>query len=352
MSDAPTIGHNSAGAGEILDENPGAIFDDPSMLEMLADEIKAEIKDFDYDLSSDKSRKRIATFAARIARQKTALDRKGKDLNEDRLAANKAVNKVRNAITDTMDELRDKAREPLNAWEAEQETRQAAIKNFFDALRDMKSLPASMTAASIEHRINDVVALEVTEEIFGESQEEAITEKGAVLEFLRTAHEKAAQDEKDRAELKQLRKDDAEREAAEEQRRVEEQKKADADEAKAAEEKRIADAEERAREATRAEEKRKADDRVAKAEAERDAAEKARKAAAQRAEADKAVRDAEEAERKAEDERRKADADHRQSILDNVSSALQAAAAIDEEASELIVSAIVRGDIPHTEIKF
>ncbi len=352
MTDTATIGHNSAGAGEILDENPGAIFDDPSLLEMLSDEISEEIEQFEYDLSTEKSRKRIASFAARIARQKTALDRKGKELNEERLAANKAVNKIRNAITSTMDDLKDQARDPLNVWEAEQESRKAQIQNFFSSLRDMKSLPAGIAADVIEERIKQVIAIEITEDIFGESQEEAITEKGAVISLLKDAHKNTVQAEKDRAELEERRKADAAREQAERQRRAEEQRKAEEAAAKEREDKLIAEAAERAKEEARAEEQRKAAERVAKAEAERDAAETARKAVIQKAAADKSLRDAEAAEHKAEEERRKADESHRASVMQAAAEGIVLNSPAHLEIAQQIVQAIVDGNVPHTEIKF
>ena len=50
-----TIGHNSAAVGEILRENPAAIFDEPDMLKQLVSELQDEIDAADVNLETVRS---------------------------------------------------------------------------------------------------------------------------------------------------------------------------------------------------------------------------------------------------------------------------------------------------------
>lgn len=345
---APTIGHNSAAIGEMIAEDPAIIFRDEGALTQLVSEIEGQLAERDVNLESTSGRTEIRSFAHSITKLKTAIDKAGADLNTDHNAAIKRVNTIRKDARERLDFLKDKAREPLTAWEEEEEARKANVENFFKA----RALDVDGPVEKIEAHIRHLLTVNVREEVFLDRTAEADQALQDQIERANKALEAAKQAEADRAELEALRREKA---AAEEEARKAAAAKAEAEaeeRRKAEEQERIKAAEERAR--REAEEKARAE--AAAAEAERKAAEERKIAEANKAkeDAERRLREKEEAEAKAkaEEAARAADRANRAKVMNAASEAIARIGMVSDAAAADIVTAILAGEVPNVSLKF
>lgn len=380
----------------------------------MIDKLEQEVANFKPDLSTEKGRKAIASFAHRISRAKVAMDKMGLALTEEHRAVIDQVNAQRNNIKARMDALRDKARAPLDEYEEKLKARVEEYENNIKAIEALAVFTTAATSAEIEKRrlalvdfrgidwaefadratgvmlrIDHLLAnlLETTlkaeadaaelAERRRQDEERAQRERDAEIarqaaEAARIAAEQAAaaklkaeQEERERAERE---KQEAEERAAAEKQRAE---KAEAD-AKAAAEQAARDAEaaeaRRVAEVAEAERQRKADAeaaeqrRIAEAEqAERDrvaAVEAERKRAAD----EQAAKEKREAEEKA---KREADLEHKKKINNAAVDALvkamieasphndtPAGIATGQILAKAIVIAIASGKVPNVTISY
>lgn len=320
----PTIGHNSAAVGEILAENPIAVFTDGELLEALFDEIRAEIEAHTPNVETDSGRKAIASLAYGIAKRKTALDAAGKELNEEHRTSINRVDAIRRKVREGLDALKDEARKPLTEWEVIQQEQEKRLKAVY-ALFSEARLPSNDV-----QRLGELKAaldeLDLDGKLEGE-RADAIASIDASLARLR-------QEEADRAELEKLR---AERAEAESQ----EQEKLAKEAAERAEAERVANAEKIAAERAAQAERQKAQDAIKKAEAE---------AKALRDEAEKAAKEKERIAR--EEAARQADRRHRSKIMANAKAALIEHGSVSEDQAKSIVLAITAGSIPNVALRF
>ena len=105
-------------------------------MQQILDKIESEVSGFVPDLTTDKGRKAVATEARKVAKSKKILDDLGKELVSDWKTKAKAVDLSRKAAREFLDNLRDKVRQPLTNWEAEQKEIEAAeIRAKEEALR-------------------------------------------------------------------------------------------------------------------------------------------------------------------------------------------------------------------------
>lgn len=341
-----TIGHNSAAVGEMLREEPGALFDDPKLLEQLVSEITEEIGEYEYDLSSAAGRKGVASLAYGIAQLKTKIDTAGKDLNDEHRAAMETVNSVRRDVRDQLDDLKTKARKPLDDWEDHKKAAEAAVRTSYERITELGNLPHGASSAAIQLRIDQVRNLVIDTDLVGEGDFASIdAEREATLQRLQDTYDRELSAEKDRAELAKLKAEQVERERAEaeaaeklaaERAEQERQEKAEADR-KAAEERAASEAADKAR--REAEEEAQA--KLAESERQREAAE----AELQR------QRD-EEAREKAESEKRERNKAHRSRIMKAAKTAIMKHGDVDEDAAKKIVLAIGAGSVPNITLNF
>ncbi|MEP4452784.1 MAG: hypothetical protein ABJ306_18210, partial [Hyphomonas sp.] len=112
-----TIGHNSAAVGEILRENPAAIFDEPDMLKQLVSELQEDIDAADVNLETNVGRNEVISRANGITKLKASIDKAGLARTEEHRTAVKKVNEVRNQVKETLAELVAAARRPVTEWE-------------------------------------------------------------------------------------------------------------------------------------------------------------------------------------------------------------------------------------------
>lgn len=342
--DRPTIGHNSASVGEMIKAEPAVVYRDETVLPALVAEIKAEIAALPVDLSTDSSRKALASLAYSISTRKTPIVAAGAALTEDWRKKTAAVNALKTKVEKELDALRDAARAPLNEWEAAESARKERIINALAFLSKAATVPAGSLITDIDATVSLVEALAIDAD-FGDSQERALQAREDALAALAAARDALAKAEAERAELAKLRADAQEREraaqAAEEKRLAEEDER-----------QRIANAERRATEAAEAKAKSEADSAIA---AERRKAQQAEEALAAEQRRQREIEQAEAARiaaQAAEDARRQADQEHRGAVMRAAKEALMEHGGIGEAAAKKVVLAIVAGTIPSVTLKF
>lgn len=310
--------------------NALTVFKSADQIEEILQKVEREVMSFVPDVTTAKGRKEIASLAYRVSQTKSYLDGLGKDLVAELKEVPKLIDANRKTVRDRLDVLRDKARQPVTDWEAEQERIKA---------EEEARIAAEKLAAQIES--DHEIALLMDEKIDRERAEAA-----AEAERQRIAHE-----------------EEIRRQAAE-QARIEAEQAAQRERDAAA--KREADLQ-------AAKEKAEADARAAQERAEREKreaaelAERQRIEAAQRAEREKQEaieaerRKAEEAEaaRKAEEKRiadeaaaRAANEAHRKAIGTAVVNALIAHAGLSRDDAIKTLVALKDDLIPHTSITY
>lgn len=270
-------------------QNALAVFSEPGKLDPILERIASEVRTFVPDVSTAKGRKDIASLAYRVAQSKTYLDNLGKELVAEYKELPKRIDANRKLMRDSLDALKDEARAPLDAWEAEQASIEAERQ-------------AAIEAEALRIRV------------------EADHEMGLLMNAAFDAEQ-------------------AERKRAEEQARIQREQQIAAE---AAEQERKR-GEQQIIEARLAQERAEQAARDAAANAERAAKDALEQAERQRAEA--------EAREAQEQAKRFADIEHRKSINNAAANALQALG-VSDTVAKAIVSSIARGEIPNVSIKY
>jgi DNA repair exonuclease SbcCD ATPase subunit len=106
--------------------NPVEFYSNRHKINAILDDIGCQAHSVEHDVSTLKGRTSIAGTAYKVARSKTYLDGLGKQLVAEIKQQAAAVDAERKYIRDTLDELRDSIRKPLDEWEAADEARKAA----------------------------------------------------------------------------------------------------------------------------------------------------------------------------------------------------------------------------------
>ena len=312
--------------------------------------IEAEVRSHAPDLTTDKSRKAIASLAYKVSQSKTALDNAGKSMTEAQKKEIAVVDAARKKIRDRLDVLRDEARKPLTDWEAAEDARAERIKTTLSDLRNHGmtgyEAPEEIKAAA------DAIKSIVVGNDCGPALDMANAARETSLVTLRAMYQAAVQRDKDAAELARLRAEadarvEADRLAAEAAQVAKEQaERAEAERVAATERAAQIEADrleavatakaEAAEVAAQAEARHVREIAEAKAETERAAqAERDRIAAQAKAEADAYTK-------------RQADVAHRAKIASAIAEALRAYAGIT--TPELIAEALIEGRIPHCKV--
>ena len=307
-----------------------AVFTNNEQLDPIIEKIEKEARSLVPDVSTKKGRDAIASMAHKVARSKTYIDNAGKDLVAELKALPKQIDESRRIVRERLDALKDEVRRPLTEWEAEQERIKAEEAARIKADEDRKKFESDHEIALL---MNDTIDRE-------------LAEKKAEAERQRIAHEE---------ELKRQAAEQAKREAEEKaaaELAAAKKREEDAIAAKAQAELLAKQAKERAEQ--------EAKDAAAKAEAEKKAAIEAEQRKAQE-EADRIKREAEakEAARLAEEKRiadekakREADVKHRKAIGADIVKSLTENSSITREQAIEVLTALMNGLVPHTNINY
>lgn len=294
------------------------VFTEPNALDPILQKIKAEVEAFVPDVTTAKGRKEIASMAYKIARSKTYIDSKGKELSAEYKEIPKKIDAGRRIAADFLENLQKEVRKPLDEWEAEQARIKAEEEARLEAERLAIQKEADHEAALTENELFDLK----------KAEEKRLAEE-ARLKREEEIRREAAENARKEAEAK------LERERLESARR-EAQAKIDAENARKAQEEAEARAKAQAEQAER--------DRIAAAEqAERDriAAVEAERKRLEKIEADK----------EAERIKREADEKHRNNVKESARLALMSLG-FSSKAASLIIDSIESGSIPNVKIEF
>ena len=321
--------------------NALTVFKSADQIEEILAKVEREVMSFVPDVTTAKGRKEIASLAYRVSQTKSYLDGLGKDLVADLKEIPKLIDANRKTVRDRLDALRDKARQPFTEWEEEQERIKAEEQARIKAEEDRKRFESDHEIALLMNEKHDREAKEKAEE----------------AERQRIAHE----EELKRQAAEQAKREAEERAAAE--LAAAKKREEDAIAAKAQAELLAKQAQERAeREAKEAQERTAKLAKEAREQAEREKQEAI--AAEQRKaqeEAARIKRDAEqkEAARLAEEKRiadekakREADVKHRKAIGTDIVNALTANTSISREQAIEVLTAMMNGLVPHSNINY
>lgn len=310
--------------------NALTVFKSADQIEEILAKVEREVMSFVPDVTTAKGRKEIASLAYRVSQTKSYLDRLGKDLVEDLKEVPKLIDANRKTVRDRLDALRDKARQPFTEWEEEQERIKAEEQARIKAEEDRKRFESDHEIALLMNEKHDREAKEKAEE----SERQRIAHEE---ELKRQASEQAKREaeEKAAAELAAAKKREEDAIAARAQAELlakQAQDRAE-QEAKEAAEK----AEREKREAIEAE-KRKAQEEADRIKREAEAKEAARLAEEKRISDEKA--------------KREADVKHRKAIGADIVKSLTENSSITREQAIEVLTALMNGLVPHTNINY
>lgn len=353
-----------------------AIYSSSDGLNPLIEQAREVVAAFAHDMSTDASRKKTASLARKVASLKAKLDGYGKDLVSDWKTSAKLVDNNRKHMRDTLDVLKEEARQPLTDWEDAEIKRVTDITqkierivNAAEQYRILDGNPSLAKMQATKNRLKEVDEARIESGFPGFEQKARDARDNSIAQLIKmiAAEEKRLVDE---AELQRL------KAAEEERQKIEDQKQCKAHEreiAKNARAKAVADkkaAEEREQEANmrakelerlagiakeeakvaakQAEERRVAD--LERAEKDKIAAiEQARTEQIDRQKKEQAIADNARAQ---ETIARLADESHVKSVeLDVLNCLLMRMGLSKDTAQELIVK-IKKGDIKHVQINY
>ena len=255
----------------------------PDGLNEVTEKIRSMASDLPSDMAVKKNRDAVASFAYRIARLKTTVDKTGADLKAEYVEIPKKIDATRRQYKDAFESLQHEVRKPVTDWEEAEKKRVADLQARLDGLQAMTQV-GDAPALEIRSTIELIETLDIGDD-WQEFQAEGKHQKAKALETLREALASAERREAEQAELERLRAESAAREQKEREERI----------ARAAAE----------------EAQKKQAEALAKAKAEKELAEQRRIAAEKQAEQDRA-----DAERKAKEAAEQAAAQERQRIAD------------------------------------
>lgn len=323
--------------------------------------IREEAKNLPTDMTVRKNRDEVASFAYKIARSKTAVDKAGAALSAEYKEIPKKIDANRRVYKDAFESLQAEVRQPLTEWEDAEAHRVDNLKARVEALK-VFGLVDGLPSDGIHTQIENLKNIKV-DEGFHEFETEAHRLKESILADLDSKYAAAKKTEDQQAELELLRQQAAEqaqkdreaqiaRDAAENARKEAEQA-AQAEREKHERERIAAEmaAEQAKRDLELAEQRRIAQENQAKLdaiEAEKRAAEQAE--AAKQAEIDRQAAES----KRIEDERlkREADTKHKGAINRQALADLVEHADITEEQAKLVIKCIAKRLIANVTINY
>lgn len=295
-------------------------------------EIKEANRNMIFDYAEKDGNAAARSHIYKLRQCKSAIDKARQEEKAASLEYGRKVDAEAKALIAEVQEMIDYHQKPLDEIEQREKERVTAITQAVEAIiiagQNLENIPS-------ENLRIRIAALEPvpTEEQYQEFLAVANKERDVTLARLKTALTIAEKREADAAELEALRKEKEDRDAAE----AEAQRKRD-EEARIEKAKAEAVEKERAESARREQE---ANDRAAKAEQDaKNAAENERKRLEQA-----------EADRVAAEEKRAADRAHQATVHGQIIVALDKLG-VNEELSKAVITAILRGEVPHIRIQY
>jgi len=205
------------------------LFSNEQTLQTLLNGIEHEATDFEPDTETPTGRKEIATQARKVSSAKVVVEKARKALTDDWLNKKRAVDAPGQVARVFLEDLRDRIRQPLTDWEAEEDkaAEAAAIKakmeaDHIEALRVNDFLDR---VAEVKRREAEIAEREEAARIEAEAIENERIQKEREAEIKKKADARAIKVAQDRIEQAERAQKDAEEatkqaEADKEQERV------------------------------------------------------------------------------------------------------------------------------------
>lgn len=158
----------------------------------------------DFDISTERGRKEIASVAYKVARSKTALDEMGKELVADLKERTGKIDAERRRLRDECDKIKDEVRKPLTDWEEADKARIAAHEAALDEIeRTAEFLIGAPSSAEIAERMAVLKSMAESgrdwQEFHDRARKTALAARGALAQMLETArHREAEEAERER----------------------------------------------------------------------------------------------------------------------------------------------------------
>lgn len=316
------------------------VFKSSDSVEDIIRKVEQEVNSFIPDVTTVKGRKEIASLAYKVAQSKTYLDGLGKDLVAELKEIPKLIDANRRTVRERFDTLRDKVRQPLTEWEAEQE-RIEAEKQMLAWHEEALEMNAAFDKAFAERIESDhEIAL-----LMNEKFDRDLAEAKAEAERQRIAHEEELKKQAaEQARLEAEQKAQQEIEAAAQRER---EAKEAAERAEREKQEAIQRAEQEAKEAKEKAE-REVKEAQARADREKQAAIEAERKKAQEAER---ARLAEEERKRQEDAKRQEDKEHRRVFNQETLKAL-VSNGFDEKLATEFIKLVASNQIPHMTMNY
>lgn len=171
--------------------------------------IREEAKNLPTDMTVRKNREEVASFAYKVARSKTAVDKAGAALSAEYKEIPKKIDANRRVYKDAFESLQEEVRQPLTEWEQAEEARKNAHQSKIDSLTSNTTLCDESCSVTIENALSMLADLTI-DESWEEYEQEAHRVKASAITNLTAQLEKRKKYESEQAELEQLRKAAAE----------------------------------------------------------------------------------------------------------------------------------------------
>jgi hypothetical protein len=170
------------------------------------------------DVSSKTGRDAIASLAYKVARTKTTLDNQGKALTEEWRTNTTKVNNTRNIIKERLEALQVTVRQPLTEWETAEEARVEGHKARLNDLVAMSKIGFGRPSAELRELLANAEATSASKEVWEEYAPQAGVAREDAIDTLKRLLATAEKQEREAAELEQLRAEKAERDRIEAER--------------------------------------------------------------------------------------------------------------------------------------
>jgi hypothetical protein len=191
------------------------VFQTPKGLDPYLQVVRDKIDAFVPDVTTRKGREAIASIAYTVARSKTALDNRGKELVAELKEIPKLIDAERKRMRDTLDAWKEEVSRPLTEWQAAEDARVDRHNDRMEWLRGLPLNLAGQTSAHVEGLIAEAEGVEIGEQ-WEEFEAEAARTKDLAVKALRAVLAELQRYEAEQAELARLR---AEAEARAQQER-------------------------------------------------------------------------------------------------------------------------------------
>ena len=213
------------------------IYNQDGGIDKICEMIELEVAGFEPDLSTDTSRKEIASMAYKVAQSKTHLVKLGKELTKGWRDSTKAVNSQIKETEDRLNIVRDDIRKPLTEWEQKEEKRIKDVSLQLATIAAIGVIDFETTFDDMEQLLLVANSIVIDAELMQEKSGEAETMLAEVKTKLQVAMINKKKEIAQQEELEQLRADKVElerkqkeAEEAEEKRLQDEQDKIEAEE--------------------------------------------------------------------------------------------------------------------------